>query len=167
MLNIQRLEQELDQEGHMADNLVSAMKPKLRDRYVELKNQNTDYQIALEKMNQELDTLNSRKIMLEDEVAISALKREALTLYENLRDLELKRDELVDESSNRGTPAEERERLLAQVSDDFYHFANKTKKNFIQKIGNLALKIGIPDVFEKKLHTESEIIISSKLQKGH
>jgi hypothetical protein len=47
----------------------------------------TDYQIALEKMNQELDTLNSRKIMLEDEVAISALKREALTLYENLRDL--------------------------------------------------------------------------------
>ena len=118
MLNIQRLEQELDQEGHMADNLVSAMKPKLRDRYVELKNQNTDYQIALEKMNQELDTLNSRKIMLEDEVAISALKREALTLYENLRDLELKRDELVDESSNRGTPAEERERLLAQVSDD-------------------------------------------------
>ena len=67
-------------------------------------------------MNQELDTLNSRKITLEDEVAISALKREALTLYENLRDLELKRDELVDESSNRGTPAEERERLLAQVS---------------------------------------------------
>ena len=133
MLNIQRLEQELDQEGHMADNLVSAMKPKLRDRYVELKNQNTDYQIALEKMNQELDTLNSRKIMLEDEVAISALKREALTLYENLRDLELKRDELVDESSNRGTPAEERERLLAQVSDDFCHFANKTKKEFTPK----------------------------------
>ena len=115
MLHIQRLEQELDQEGHMADNLVSAMKPKLRDRYVELKNQNTEYQIALEKMNQELDTLNSRKIMLEDEVAISALKREALTLYENLRDLELRRDELVDEVSNRGTPAEERERLLAQV----------------------------------------------------
>ena len=133
MLNIQRLEQELDQEGHMADNLVSAMKPKLRDRYVELKNQNTDYQIALEKMNQELDTLNSRKIMLEDEVAISALKREALTLYENLRDLELKRDELVDESSNRGTPAEERERLLAQVSDDFCHFTNKTKKEFPPK----------------------------------
>ena len=67
-------------------------------------------------MNQELDTLNSRKVMLEDEVAISALKREALTLYENLRDLESRRDELVDEVSNRGTPAEERERLLAQVS---------------------------------------------------
>jgi hypothetical protein len=53
--------------------------------------------------------------MLEDEVAISALKREALTLYDNLRDLEQKRDELVDEENNRGTPAQERERLLSQV----------------------------------------------------
>ena len=116
--NIQRLEQELEQEGHMADNLVSAMKPKLRDRYIELKNQNNEYQVALEKMNQELDSLNARKTMLEDEVAISALKREALSIYENLRDLEQRRDELMDEESNRGTPAQERERLLAQVKDD-------------------------------------------------
>ena len=46
----------------------------------------------------------------------------------NYLTLELKRDELVDEGSNRGTPAEERERLLAQVSDDFCHLANKTNK---------------------------------------
>ena len=85
--------------------------------------------MALEKMNQELDTLNSRKVMLEDEVAISALKREALTLYENLRDLELRRDELVDEVSNRGTPAEERERLLAQV-------LQRISKYFLKKKGN-------------------------------
>jgi len=116
MAQIMRLEQELDQESHMAENLVSAMQPKLRSRYLELKNQNMDFQVALEKMNQELDSLNSRKAMLEDEVAMSALKREALTLYENLRDLEQKRDELVDEEKNRGTPAQERERLLAQVS---------------------------------------------------
>jgi uncharacterized protein YsxB (DUF464 family) len=51
---------QLEQERHMADNLVSAMQPKLRDRYVELKNKNIGYQVALEKMNQELDSLNSR-----------------------------------------------------------------------------------------------------------
>ena len=85
--------------------------------------------MALEKMNQELDTLNSRKVMLEDEVAISALKREALTLYENLRDLELRRDELVDEVSNRGTPAEERERLLAQVLQRISQYFLKKKGN--------------------------------------
>lgn len=120
--HILRLEQELEQEGHMADNLVSAMKPKLRDRYVELKNQNSQFQVALENMNQELDTLNGRKAMLEDEVAVSAVKKEALGLYENLRELEQRRDELVDEVTNRGTPAEERERLLAQVCLHFQLF---------------------------------------------
>ena len=29
---LQRLEQEMEQERHMADNLVAAMKPELRDR---------------------------------------------------------------------------------------------------------------------------------------
>ncbi len=109
---------QLDQERHMADNLVSAMQPSLRDRYLELKNQNMEYQGALEKMNQELDSLNSRKAMLEDEVAMSALKKEALTLYDSLRELERKRDELIDEEKNRGTPAQERERLLLQVKED-------------------------------------------------
>ena len=53
---------------------------------------------------------------MEDEVALSALKREALTLYDNLRDLEQRRDELEEEEKHRGTPAQERERLLEQVS---------------------------------------------------
>ena len=52
---------------------------------------------------------------MEDEVALSALKREALTLYDNLRDLEQRRDELEEEEKHRGTPAQERERLLEQV----------------------------------------------------
>ena len=43
----------------MAENLVSAMQPKLRDRYLDLKHKNMDFQVALEKMNQELDGLFS------------------------------------------------------------------------------------------------------------
>ena len=109
----------------MAENLVSAMQPKLRDRYLDLKHKNMDFQVALEKMNQELDGLNSRKAVLEDEVALSALKREALTLYDNLRDLEQRRDELEEEEKHRGTPAQERERLLEQVIFNF------TKKKII------------------------------------
>lgn len=66
-------------------------------------------------MNQELDTLNSRKAVLDDEVAISSTKKEALGLYDNLRDIEKKYEDLVNEEKNRGTPAQERERLLNQV----------------------------------------------------
>ena len=60
---IERLEREIEEERHMADNLVSAMQPGLRDRYLELKNQNVQYQKDLEDMNQALDALNSKKAM--------------------------------------------------------------------------------------------------------
>ena len=72
----------------------------------------------LERMNQELDGLNSRKAALEDELAMSAVKREAVGLYEQLREAEDKRDQLLEEERQRGTPAQERERLLQQVKDD-------------------------------------------------
>ena len=84
-------------------------------RYLQLKNQNLQYQVDLERMNQELDLLNSRKAVLDDEVAVSAVKKEALALYDNLREVEKKRDDLINEEKNRGTPAQERERLLNQV----------------------------------------------------
>ena len=67
---------------------------------------------------QELDNLNSRKAVLDDEVAVSAVKKEALILYDTLREIEKKRDDLINEEKNRGTPAQERERLLNQVRVD-------------------------------------------------
>lgn len=76
------------------------------------------FQNDLERMNQELDGLNSRKAALEDELAMSAMKKEAVTLYEQLREAEDKRDQLLEEERQRGTPAQERERLLQQVKDD-------------------------------------------------
>ena len=42
---IAQLEREILQERNMADNLVSAMQPELRDRYVQLKEQNVQYQV--------------------------------------------------------------------------------------------------------------------------
>ena len=44
-----------EQESHMAENLVSTMQPKLRDRYLYLKHKNMDIQVALKKMNRELN----------------------------------------------------------------------------------------------------------------
>ena len=42
----------------------------------------------------------------------------AVRLYEQLSELEEKREQLEEESRSRGTPQEERERLLRQVKDD-------------------------------------------------
>ena len=41
-----QLEVEIEQERNMADNLVSAMQPDLRDRYIQLKNQNMQFQVS-------------------------------------------------------------------------------------------------------------------------
>ena len=42
---IAQLEREIEQEQNMADNLISAMQPELRERYMELKTQNMQYQV--------------------------------------------------------------------------------------------------------------------------
>lgn len=116
--HIQQLEIELEQERHMADNLVAAMQPELRERYLQLKAANVQYSHGMEEMNQELDVLSSRKATLEDEMAVSAVKREAVMLYDQLAEAEGKRDKLLEEAKQRGTPQQERERLLSQVKED-------------------------------------------------
>ena len=56
-----------------------------------------------------------RKAALEAELSVSAVKREAVSLYEQLQEAEKKRDALLEEAKERGTPAQEREKLLNQV----------------------------------------------------
>ena len=51
-------------------------------------------------MNQELDALNSRKMALEDELAMSQVKKEAVVLYDQLREVEDKRDQVGRENSS-------------------------------------------------------------------
>ncbi len=43
MLN--QLEREIAQEANMAENVVAAMQPELRERYLQLKDQNMQYQV--------------------------------------------------------------------------------------------------------------------------
>ncbi|CAB4061426.1 IFT74 [Lepeophtheirus salmonis] len=115
---IKGLETDINQERYLADNVISAMQPSLREKYLELKNQNLSYQDELERMNQDLDRLNDQKTRMEEEISNSSLKRDAFALFEQLRSLEEKRNNLIREEKLRGTPAEERERLLQQVKDD-------------------------------------------------
>ena len=73
---------------------------------MELKSANTEYSLQLEQLTQQLDVLTSRKQQLEDEMAVSAVKREAAQLYEQLAEAESKRDKLAEEARQRGTPAQ-------------------------------------------------------------
>ncbi|XP_078353476.1 intraflagellar transport protein 74 homolog [Oculina patagonica] len=127
---IKQLELELDQERRMAESLVEDMPPDQKAKYAKLKNVNNSLQSELEQKQQELDALTTRIQNLEDEVSSSPVKQEAVTLYEKLNELGEKKQSLVDEmeKENRGTPAEERERLLKQVKEDNQEIASMERK---------------------------------------
>ncbi|KAK7485298.1 hypothetical protein BaRGS_00023397, partial [Batillaria attramentaria] len=125
---IQLLETEMDQERRMADNLVNDMEPEMRQRYMKLKDLNEHLLRQLENGQQELDQLNSRIDSLQEELSQSQVKQEAVRLYDQLHELELKRNSLQEEARERGSPAEERERLLKQVKEDNQEIASMDRQ---------------------------------------
>ncbi len=52
------------------------------------------------------------------QIGLTGTKQEALNLLEQLHNIELQRDQLIDETKNVLTPAEEREKLLKQIKDN-------------------------------------------------
>ncbi|CAN8024962.1 unnamed protein product, partial [Ixodes persulcatus] len=87
-------------------------------RYAEQKDANQLLLIQLDKLQQKLNTLQSQRNSLEEDISLSQIKQEAVKLYERLRELGEKKAVLQEEQRLRGTPAQERERLLMQVKED-------------------------------------------------
>ncbi|KAJ8305919.1 hypothetical protein KUTeg_016464 [Tegillarca granosa] len=121
---VRLIEQELDQEKRMADNLVNDMNQEMRGKYFKLKDMNEHMLRQLEKGQQELDVINSKIESSQEELAMSQVKQEAVRLYEQLNELESKRDSLMEEAKMKSSPAEEREKLLKQVKDDNQEIAS-------------------------------------------
>ncbi|XP_045608252.1 intraflagellar transport protein 74 homolog isoform X2 [Procambarus clarkii] len=115
---MRQLEAEIDEERHMGESVVESMQPELRSKYLDLRNLNTSLLQHLDGMQHQLDALDNRKATLEDELSTSKVKQEAVGLYVKLQELEEKRSEIINANQKRGTPKEERERLLLQVKED-------------------------------------------------
>ncbi|XP_031556313.1 intraflagellar transport protein 74 homolog [Actinia tenebrosa] len=135
---IKQLEIELDQEHRMAESLVEDMPPDQKAKYAQLKNINKSLQSELEHKQQDLDSLNLKITSLEEEVSSSPVKQEAVSLYEKLNEMEEKKRSLLEEmeKENKGSPAEEKERLLKQVKEDNQEIASMDRR-----IGELREKI--------------------------
>ncbi|KAI0209160.1 intraflagellar transport 74 [Lamellibrachia satsuma] len=125
---IRQCEVELQQEKSMTDTLVEHMDASMRQKYLQLKDTNEHLLRQLENGQQQLDQLNVKKEMLEEDLAVSPVKQEAVRLYEQLHELEEKRDQLLEETQSRGTPQQEREKLLKQVKEDNSEMASMEKQ---------------------------------------
>lgn len=67
-------------------------------------------------------------VYLSQELKHLPVKQEAVRLYNQLHELEEKKKQLEEEEKAKGTPAEERDRLLKQVKVDNQEMASMERK---------------------------------------
>jgi intraflagellar transport protein 74 len=72
----------------------------------------------MDSMQSEISTYEGRMNKMREQMSGAVIKQEALTLVEQIYELELKRDQLSTESKNILTPDQERQKLTQQVKED-------------------------------------------------
>uniref|UniRef100_A0AAY4A5H4 Uncharacterized protein n=1 Tax=Denticeps clupeoides TaxID=299321 RepID=A0AAY4A5H4_9TELE len=125
---IKAVENEIEKEKQAADDIVKKMSPEKQGKYAEMKATNEELLQDLDARQEELGTLIARKEAFEAELAQSQVKQEAVLLHERLQELELRRDAMLAEDKNLGSPQEERERLLKQVKEDNQEIASMERQ---------------------------------------
>ena len=112
------IEEKIESEQKKAARIVETMDKEHREKYDKLNNEKSDLDIEIGKMQREIDFLSTEKSNLEEQIALSQVKQEAVKLRVKLMEVESKRDRMHEEQRNKLTPEEERERLLAKVKQD-------------------------------------------------
>ncbi|NWZ03812.1 IFT74 protein, partial [Loxia curvirostra] len=131
---IQAVEEDIEHEKVVADDIMKDMSQENQAKYLEIKAANEKLSQELVVQQQELDALNVKEESLRAEIAHSAVKQEAVQLYEKLHELKEHRDRMIAEDKNMESPQEERERLLKQarienvVKDDSQKIASMERQ---------------------------------------
>uniref|UniRef100_A0A3Q3LT09 Intraflagellar transport 74 n=1 Tax=Labrus bergylta TaxID=56723 RepID=A0A3Q3LT09_9LABR len=113
---IRMIEEEIRKERRVADEVVQAMPAAKQEKYISMTTANEELLQELTVLQEELDILITRKEDYEAELSHSHIKQEVVRLHETLSVLEAKRDSMEAEHKSLGSPQEEREKLLKQVS---------------------------------------------------
>ncbi|XP_039517517.1 intraflagellar transport protein 74 homolog isoform X2 [Pimephales promelas] len=136
---IRAVEDNIVQEKQAAQDIVKKMSAEKQAKYTERKATNEELLQELNSHQEELDALMSRKETFEADLVHSQAKQEAVLLHEKLLDLENRRDALLTEDRNMGSPQEERERLFKQVKENNQEIASMERQlsEVREKISNL------------------------------
>ncbi|XP_076245321.1 intraflagellar transport protein 74 homolog [Calliopsis andreniformis] len=115
---LSRLEQQLENEKNRTERLIETMDSSTKEKYNDLLKQKAIIQEDVNKMQQELDELSREQAYLEEEIALSPLKQEAVKLHLKIIEAEEKRNKLQEEEKHRISPEEEKENLLQKIKQD-------------------------------------------------
>lgn len=133
---VKSVSDDIEQEKLKADGLVGEMEPAMRDDYLQLKAETETMQGEIEGYQASLDTLEQQIMECEGELSRNPIKREAVNLQRAIAELTEKRDKLAEEMAleDKGTPDEQRERMLAKVKEDNQAISAMTQK--VQELKN-------------------------------
>ncbi|XP_077591704.1 intraflagellar transport protein 74 homolog [Stigmatopora nigra] len=125
---IRLIEEEIKKERRVAEEIVQAMPAAKQEKYFTMTTDNEELLQELALLQEELDTMLTRKEEYEAELAHSQIKQEVVRLHETLSTLEAKRDNMEAEHKSFSTPQEEREKLLKQVKEDNQEIASMDRQ---------------------------------------
>lgn len=115
---LHKMEKDIENEKKRTEHIIESMDPHTRERYDDLLRQKTELQAQVQRMQHELDQLSKEQAYLEEEIAMSQMKQEAVKLQVRIIEAEEKRDKLREEESKRLSPEDEKEQLLQKIKRD-------------------------------------------------
>lgn len=113
-----RHEKEIAEEKKRREKILSSMSGSIRSKYEKIKIESDKMQDSLESSQSQIEEYKSKMEGMRKQIGLSSVKQEALQLLDQLHIAELKKDQLLEETKNVLTPAEEREKLLKQIKDN-------------------------------------------------
>ncbi|KAL6437950.1 hypothetical protein ACFW04_004330 [Cataglyphis niger] len=115
---LRKMEKDIENERKRTEYIIENMDPQTREKYDDLLRQKTELQEQAQQMQRELDQLSKEQVQLEEQIALSQLKQEAVKLQVRIIEAENKRDKLLEEEGKRLSPEDEKEQLLQKIKRD-------------------------------------------------
>lgn len=115
---LRKMEKDIENEKKRTVHLVDGMDPHTKEKYDELLGQKTELQEQAQRMQSELDQLSKEQMHLEEQIALSQVKQEAVKLQVRIVEAEEKRSRMREEERRRLSPEDEKEQLLQRIKRD-------------------------------------------------
>uniref|UniRef100_A0A1A7WSS1 Intraflagellar transport 74 homolog n=1 Tax=Iconisemion striatum TaxID=60296 RepID=A0A1A7WSS1_9TELE len=113
---VQVIEEEISRERRVADEVIQAMPVQKQEKYLTMTAANRELLHELAILQEELDSLLTRKGDSEAELSHSQTKQEVVRLHDLLSAMEAKRESMEAEHQSLDSPKEQREKLFKQVT---------------------------------------------------
>lgn len=115
---LQKMKKDIENERKRTEHIIESMDPHTKEKYDDLFRQKTELQEQAQQMQHELDQLSKEQAYLEEQIALSQLKQEAVKLQVRIIEAEEKRNKLQEEERRRLSPEDEKEQLLQKIKRD-------------------------------------------------